>query len=128
MATTNQQYLDMLSRLNRNKIRGESSDDMEGCEKESELHADILRYCQQHGWIALHGSMAHRAMRTKGEFDFSILADGGRVFFIEAKTATGKLSPEQAGMILWAEKLGHKPAVVRSFDEFLTLINNPKEP
>lgn len=89
---------------------------MEG--KESDLHDKIAEFCKQNGWICLHGSMAHRAMRTLGEPDFTILADSGRVFFIEAKSKTGKLRPEQLGMRLMAEKLGHTIHVVRSMDEF----------
>ena len=87
-------------------------------ERESGLHDQIREFCASHGWIALHGSMAHRAMRTLGEFDFTILADGGRVFFVEAKRKGGKLSPVQTQMKAWAEKLGHKVSVCTTMAEF----------
>ena len=93
-----------------------------GCEIESELHAEIKAYCRHKAWICFTGSMAHRAMRTIGECDFTILADGGRVFFIEAKTRVGKLSPEQQGVVIWAEKLGHKIHIVRSMQQFCAIV------
>jgi hypothetical protein len=92
-----------------------------GVDKESELHREILDHCRRMGWIALHGSMAQATARTIGEWDFTILADRCRVFFVECKKKDGKLSNEQLGMIAWAEKLGHSVAVVRSIKEFYEL-------
>lgn len=86
--------------------------------EEKRLHQEILDYCKRKQWIALHGSMAEPTARVLGEFDFTILADRGRVFFVEVKTAKGKLTLEQAGLHLWATKLGHRPQVVRSLAEF----------
>jgi hypothetical protein len=89
--------------------------------RESDLHSFISDFCRQRGWIAFHGSMAHRAMRTIGEPDYQILADKGRVFLIECKTAKGKLTPEQLGLAMLAEKLGHKIHCIRSMKEFIEL-------
>lgn len=89
---------------------------------ESDLHNRILAECRHRSWIAFHGSMAHRTFRSTGEPDFQILADRGRVFFIEAKTAKGKLSTSQQIIRHWAAKLGHTVHVVRSFEEFLQII------
>lgn len=89
---------------------------------EKKLHCDILNQCEQRGWIALHGSTAHRTFRTVGEFDFTILADRGRVFLIECKARSGKLTEEQQAMQHWARKLEHNPLVVRSLEEFLQVI------
>ncbi len=86
------------------------------------LHYQILEECERRGWLACHGSTAHRTHRTLGEFDFIILADRGRHFLIECKTRTGKLTKEQAAIHYWANKLGHTPYVVRSFQEFLEVI------
>lgn len=94
----------------------------EGCEDESKLHSEIMATCRQRGWIVFHGSMAHRAMRTPGEPDFTILADGGRVFFVECKTKTGKLSREQLGLKHWAENLGHTIHTCRSAADFRKII------
>ena len=93
---------------------------------ESDLHAKIFDECRRRGWIALHGSMSERTHRTPGEFDFVILADCGRIFLVECKTAKGKLSLEQLAMKIHAEHLGHKPAVIRSMGEFMELIANSR--
>lgn len=84
------------------------------------LHDQISDECKRRGWIALHGRMDMASGRTIGEPDFTILAEG-RVLFVEAKTATGKLRPEQAALIAWAAKLGHTVHVVRSISEFMLL-------
>lgn len=83
------------------------------------LHDEILTHCKQQGWLAFHGSMAHRTFRTAGEPDFVILLPDGKLMMVECKAKNGKLSPEQLGVAMWAEKLGHKVHLVRSFQEFL---------
>ena len=93
-----------------------------GVSREADLHEKIFDECRQRGWIALHGSMAARTCRTLGEPDFVILADRGRVLFVECKTRTGKLSPAQAALKHHAGKLGHPVHVVRSLEEFLKLL------
>jgi hypothetical protein len=98
-----------------------------GPDRESDLHEEILAECRRRQWIAFHGSMAHKTFRTEGEPDFVILAHGGKMFLVEAKTTTGKLSPAQLGIHAWANKLGHEVHVVRSISEFLTLITNGKQ-
>ena len=93
----------------------------EAADRERDLHDQIFDECRARGWIALHGSMAERTCRTLGEPDFTILADGGRVLFVECKSRSGKLSPAQAALKFHAEKLGHTIHVVRSLEEFLEL-------
>jgi hypothetical protein len=90
-------------------------------EREARLHEEIFDECRARGWIALHGSMAERTCRTLGEPDFTILADGGRVLFVECKSRSGKLSPAQTVLKFHAEKLGHTIHVVRSKEEFLRI-------
>ena len=94
-----------------------------GVEKESVLHEQIFAECRRRGWIALHGSMSERSHRTLGEPDFEIWADGGRTFHVECKSRTGKLTEEQYTLCWHAKKLGHKVHVVRSFEEFLSVVN-----
>lgn len=93
---------------------------------ERDLHSQIFEECRRRGWIAFHGSMAERTHRTKGEPDFIILTDDKRALLVECKTATGKLTTEQQAMIAHARKLGHTIHVVRSMQEFSTIINNSK--
>jgi hypothetical protein len=91
--------------------------------EEAQLHTQILAHCRSQGWIAFHGSMAHSTFRTLGEPDFTILADGGRIFWIECKTQTGKVTTEQLGIHAWMSRLGHACHVVRSFEEFLAVVS-----
>jgi len=98
-------------------------------ERESALHDAIIEHCKMVGWIYFHGSMAHKAMRTVGEPDFTILANRGRVFFVECKTKIGKLSTEQLGLKQWAERLGHTIHVCRSAQEFFAIVTGgPSQP
>jgi hypothetical protein len=85
---------------------------------EEDLHYAIMEECERKQWIYLHGSMAHRSRRTVGEPDFTILADGGRVFFIECKRKSGKRSTEQLGLAMWSEKLGHTIHLVKNIEQF----------
>lgn len=82
---------------------------------ESDLHDYISMYCREHGWLAFHGSMAHRTRRTEGEPDFIILAPG-RVLMIECKARGGKCSPAQNAVIAMATSLGHQIHVVDSIE------------
>lgn len=91
-------------------------------EDESELHEQIRRACADRGWLPLHGSMAHRTFRTKGEWDFVILAEYPRLFLVECKDRTGKMSHDQLGLHAWAKRLGWKPTVCRSIAEFWTYV------
>lgn len=43
-----------------------------------------------------------------------VIVHGGRVYFIEVKSATGKQSENQENFMLWAESCGSKYAIVRS--------------
>jgi len=97
--------------------------DPTGCKDERELHNQIFNECRRRGWIPLHGSMSERTHRTEGEPDFTIIAQG-RVIFIEAKTATGKLSIAQQGMITHAAKLGITIHVIRSFEDFIKICDS----
>ena len=74
------------------------------------------------------GATHKRAWRPLGEPDAQIYADGGRCFLIEIKTATGKLRPEQIGVAMMAERLGHKVHVCRSLEQFLNIIDNRAQP
>ena len=95
-------------------------------EREKDLHEFIFSDARSRGWIVLHGAMSERTARTPGEFDFILIATGGRTFFIECKTRKGKLSPQQLAMKVHAEMLGHKPAVVRSVKEYLSIVSPSK--
>lgn len=86
---------------------------------EKDLHELIIEECKRRRWLCFHGAMHKRAWRNLGEPDFQIYADRGRHFLIECKTSKGKLTPEQIGVAMMAETLGHKVFCVRSFQQFL---------
>lgn len=119
---SNQQYEDYLARTR----KPDASKPSDAVEDESQLHEQIMDFCRARGWIYFHGSTAHRAMRTIGEPDFTILADEGRTFFFECKSKAGKLSPQQQAVIAWAEKLGHRVHVVYSIGQFADMIEQSK--
>jgi hypothetical protein len=52
-----------------------------------------------------------------GVFDLTILAPGGRVFFVECKAKSGSLSPEQNAFKLALIRLGIGYAVIKNFDD-----------
>jgi hypothetical protein len=85
---------------------------------EDALHEEIKAECLRRGWLAFYGSMAHRAYRVKGEPDFIVFAEHPTAFLVEAKTKTGKPSPDQQAIAAWALKLGWQVYVVRSLAEF----------
>lgn len=115
MRMSNQQYLDYLARTQpQPKSKG-------GCDDEAFLHTQITEHCRAKGWLAFHGSMAHKTFRVPGEPDYVLLLPEGKTLLVECKTRTGKLSVDQLGIQAWAEKLGHKVYVVRSYDEFIEL-------
>lgn len=117
---TQSEYVAFLSRQRpANTSSGSTSSAM--ATDEGELHSQIIQECARRGWIVFHGSMANRTFRTPGEPDFVILADPSRVFLIECKTRTGKLSTDQQAIAAWATKLGHTIHVVRSIEEFINI-------
>jgi hypothetical protein len=100
----------------------------EGVEKEADLHDQIYDFCRGKGWIALHSAMSERTTRNKGEWDYTILGNAGRVWFIECKSRDGKLTAEQHGMIVHAITLGHTIHVVRSMEDFRNVVTDKEGP
>ena len=90
---------------------------------ENELHDQIIEELNRRRWLFFHGSMAHKAKRTLGEPDFEIYGSKGRHWLIEAKTKDGKLSHDQLIVKMLAEMNGHEIHIVRSFEQFLKIIN-----
>ena len=94
----------------------------EGVSKEAELHEAILNEVRRRGWISFHSRMDKPSTATIGQPDFVILSDGGRVILVECKTKTGKLRPEQAALHAWAAKLGYEVHVIRSLEDFISIL------
>lgn len=112
------QYSIMLARTNCHNSQQKPHD---ACKSEMELHYQIIDECRQRGWIALRSRSDMPTGRPLGEPDFIILADCGKILLVECKSKTGKLSSEQIGFSVMADKLGHKVHLVRSFAEFMDM-------
>lgn len=70
----------------------------------------------------VNGKLMKDAGMVAGVSDLTYLY-GGKVYFIEVKTKTGKLSENQ---LIWSGKImsfGYSYSVVRSLDDFMSLIN-----
>jgi Nuclease-related domain len=114
---TQAEYESFLSRQAKHeKTEGPAAGEM--VETEGDLHDQILEECRRRGWVAFHGSMAHKSHRTLGEPDFIVLCPRGQLLLIEAKSRTGKRSMPQLALAVLAETLGHKIYVVRSMTDF----------
>lgn len=97
--------------------------------QEAEIHAEIVNYCKSKGWLAFHGSMAHRAMRNPGEPDFCVVMDYGIVLFVEVKRdKRAKVSIEQLATLAMLKKLGANACIVHSLTEFLAEVEKVKNP
>lgn len=90
--------------------------------QEWKLHEQIDAECRRRGWFAVHSRMDKPTTTRCGVPDWAIFADGGRVFIVECKTKSSKLSTAQLGVFAHLEKLGHKPVVVRNLEQFLEAI------
>lgn len=99
----------------------------DGVSDESKLHAAILKECNRRGWIPIHARMDRPTTLANGTPDFLILADGGAVIIVEAKSKTGKLSTDQLGFMAMAKKLDHTIHVVRSLEQFLDVLKGARK-
>ena len=125
MSISLQDYLTMEARL---RTRGGAKEPMSAdpVDRESDLHYEIMEDCKHKGWLALHGSMAHRTRRPPGEFDLIVICEYPRILLVECKTKTGKLSPEQQAIFAHVRCLGWEPHIVRSMDDWQVLIERTK--
>jgi hypothetical protein len=91
--------------------------------READLHDAILAFCHAKGWPVVHSRMDVPATCGVGTPDFVVALPAGRVVWVEAKAATGKLRPEQAAWLAALRAVGHRAEVVRSIPEFLNLVS-----
>lgn len=98
----------------------------EGIDSESKLHESIIDYCnsQWPRWKFIRARMDKRSTIQTGAQDFTIFMPASRMICVECKRRDGKLSTDQHAWALEMQKLGHPVHVVRSFDEFLTLVDS----
>ena len=72
--------------------------------------------------MTVHSRMDRATTTACGVCDFIIFAGGGLVIKIECKSRAGKLTMPQQGFIAAMKKNGHEVHVVRSFSEFLQIV------
>ena len=92
-------------------------------DNEGGLHDMIEAELKRRGWYYIHSRMDRKTTTAKGVPDFVIAGPDFQTYWIEAKGAKTKITPEQQGAVDWLVKLGHKAAFVRSFSEFLSAID-----
>jgi hypothetical protein len=93
---------------------------------EVELHGKIAAECRRRVWQFVYHDPTRPTTCAAGVCDFIIYADGGRMFHVECKSSTGKLSEAQLIFIAWLKRLGHTVHVVDSFAGFLEVVNGDK--
>ena len=86
--------------------------------EEAKLHEQIIAELRALRWLYSHSRMDKRATVQPGTPDFTIFPPGGKAFFVECKTRTGKLTAEQTAFKHCAEASDYRFALVRSMAEF----------
>lgn len=99
----------------------------DGCSDESKLHEQIIAEVRARGWYVVHSRLDRRTTNAVGTPDMVIAANNGKTYWLELKTAKGKLTREQSGTIHWLQTLGHTAEVVRSLGDFLKAIEPNSE-
>ena len=71
------------------------------------------------GAVKIPGSERYVRFGKKGMSDIQGYLDDGRALYVECKSATGKLRPEQVAFLERAERCGCKCVVARSVDDLI---------
>jgi hypothetical protein len=119
MGISQAEYLNVVARLHKQNPQPVS----QAVEREADLHQEIIDYCKGKMWPYVHNRMDKISTSTPGTPDFEIYASFGITLHIEAKTVKGKLSREQLGFHMMAQRNGHQVYTVRSMDEFLQVVD-----
>lgn len=114
-------YQQMVARLEKNSSREPIAPDAVSDEIEG-LHYPIIAWCREHGAPYIRARSDKESTIGLGAPDFTILF-GGKVHFIECKSRTGQLTPEQIAWRLKAEAQGITVHVIRSMSEFSVIVN-----
>ena len=95
--------------------------------READLHAEIEAWLKLRRWYYVHSRTDRATTQQKGVPDFIIAKpekglEKAETVWIEVKRKGGKLTPEQTVTKHVLTALGHRFAVVYSFDEFLAAV------
>jgi hypothetical protein len=126
MGIPTHQFLAMAQRLARGKNTVFKPNPAE--EREVALHERIKAYCKAQWpvWMFIHARSDRQSTIAVGAPDFVIFLPGGHVVCLECKTRTGKLTAEQKAWAYQMNVLGHTVHEVRSFEQFLNIVNIQK--
>lgn len=91
---------------------------------ESALQSKIKAYCKTKGWpiLSFPRTAAVKRFLLAGWPDNTIILPFGTVLFLEGKTETGRVSPEQKLMRNMFRALGHVIHEIRSYKKFLEIV------
>ncbi len=114
---------DLLAYESRNAPKHRRGEPLVGCEDESELHEQIINYCnsQWPKWKVIRARMDKKSTLAKGVHDMTIFHPKG-VLCIECKTRVSKPSDDQRDWIFEMKRIGHTVHIVRDFDSFLSIV------
>lgn len=123
MRLTTAQYLDILNKQERNKLR--EAPPQEPVDREADLHRQIIDFCnsQWPRWKYIHCRMDRETSIDVGAPDFIIFAPKSQTIALECKAKGNKLSLEQNIWIRELNLLNHTCHVVYNFDQFLAVVD-----
>jgi hypothetical protein len=115
----------MQARLSHNALRNAPAD-MPAAERETGptgLHRQVVLECELRGWLPIYNRTDKKSTSSEGVVDIVVAADRGRTFYVELKSKTGKQSIAQRCCQAVLEKNGHTYHLVRSFEQFLSIVD-----
>lgn len=123
MGISHSEYLEIQRRLERKPTVVH----LTSCDRERELHADIINFCnsQWPRWKYRHARMDKATTEEEGVEDFTIFAPNGRTFHFECKASKAKLSDKQRDWRFEMARLGHEVHLIYSMSDFLDVIKPP---
>ena len=99
---------------------------------EAQILKAIMQYLRRHPKVATvarynsgtfrEGNRFIRANTQRGQSDIQGMLKGGRVFCLEAKSRTGRATPEQLKYLQTIRSAGGIGAVVRSVDDVIRIL------
>lgn len=115
------QYQQMRERLESNQIRHAPTEEQAVDMEVRDLHGPIMQWCHDNGVAYSHANPTKRSRMTPGCPDFGIVWKGSTLW-LECKSATGELRPDQSAWIKQAKDQGVQVSIVTSMQQFYELI------
>jgi VRR-NUC domain len=93
-----------------------------GCDRESKLHEQTVQELRRRRVYFVHSRMDRPSTNNVGTPDFIVAMPNGKTLWLELKTATGKLSPEQQTAQHLLKTACHEHHIVRSYKQLLDVL------